>query len=34
MNIDSYSFPVSIDTDEEKEFIIGFLEEVDNVIYF
>lgn len=34
MNIDIYSFPVSVDTDDEKEFVIGFIDEVDGAIYF
>lgn len=34
MNIAEYSFPVSVDTDEEKDFVLGFVEEVDGAIYF
>lgn len=34
MDIDLYSFPVSVDTDDEKEFIIGFMDEIDEAIYF
>ena len=34
MNIDIYSFPVSVDTDDEQEVVIGFIDEVDEAIYF
>ena len=34
MDIGSFSFPVSVDTDDEQEVVIGFIDEVDSAIYF
>ena len=34
MNIDIYSFPVSVDADDEENFVIAFIDEVDSVIFF
>ena len=34
MSIGIYSFPVSIDIDDEQDFVIGFIAEVDGAIYF
>lgn len=34
MDLGIYSFPVSVDTDDEQEVVIGFIDEVDGAIYF
>lgn len=34
MDIGSFSFPISVDSDDEQEFVIGFIDEADSAIYF
>lgn len=34
MDIGIYSFPFSVDTDEEQEFTIGIIDEVGEAVYF
>ena len=31
MDLGVYSFPVSVDSDDEQEFVIGFIDEVDSL---